>query len=99
MIDLIVREHEKRATYDVYLGAERLCRSRTPLLTAARVLLARGIDGETRLGMWREGRSAPDMTATVGGAAALAISEDPVGGLRFRQFKEFSGPPQQAKVA
>lgn len=86
MIAITIREYEGCGLFDAYLGAERLCRSRTPLLTSARVLLQRGIDPATRLEVRREGRSQIDMAATVRGAAALTVRDSKQGKPRFSKI-------------
>ena len=58
-----------------------LTTSRTPLLTAARALLAEGADPETELVMTHAGSPSPAMRTTVGEAAALMISEGAGAGL------------------
>ena len=92
---IVVREHENHGTYDAFLDGEWLCRSGTPLLSAARILRKRGVDPDTRLEMRRAGRSTTDMAATVGGAANLVADEPKgLGATRFRKWRFFLGASQ-----
>jgi hypothetical protein len=92
-LTIVIREHEHCGTYNAYLGKEWLCRSRTPLLTSARILLARGVDPDTRLEMRREGSSAAAMAATLSGAANLTVGEPKgPGAIRFRTWRSFEAP-------
>ena len=73
------------ALFDAWLGKKHLCRSATPLLTAARVLLAEGTSPDTELAMRHEGSDMIALRATVGGAAALCAEE----GDRLPSFRSF----------
>lgn len=77
--------------YEASMGGEVLCRSRTPLLSAARVLMQRGVDPNTELRMARLGSEMTLMRARLGDAAELTVVEGGRGGPRFRKYEEFSG--------
>lgn len=69
-------------------GTRLLCTSRTPLLSAARVLLAEGADPQAPLAMRHVDSDTVAMRTTVGAAAALAVSEPDRGGApRFHRWK------------
>ena len=73
----------------------------TPFLTAARVLFAEGTSPDTELAMRHEGSDMIGLRATVGGAAALRVSEDDGGLPRFRPFTPFDGqrrPPAKRGI-
>jgi hypothetical protein len=91
MNKIIVRENDNRGKYDALYKGEILCRSTTPLLTAARILAARGLTG--RIEMWREGSSAPAITSTVDFASGIDVQPSPQGTPRFRRFIAPASPP------
>ncbi len=63
------------------LDGRLLCESRAPLLSAARILRAEGIPGDTLLEMAHPGSREVALRSTVGIAAGLRVSE--VGTPRF----------------
>ena len=63
--------------YEARVGSRLLCVAREPFLEAARVLVAEGIDPETRLEMWQVGDPYPSLAAKAGVAARLDVKEDP----------------------
>lgn len=75
--------------YEVSLNGEVLCQSRTPLLSAARVLLRRGVNPQTELRMVRFGSDVTVMRARLGDAAELTVVENDKSGPRFGKYKEF----------
>jgi hypothetical protein len=75
--------------YEASTGGEVLCRSKTPLLSAARVLMRRGVDPNTELRMVRLGSETILMRARLGDAAALTVIEKDKAGPRFGKFREF----------
>lgn len=75
-----IAEHENRGTYDVWHNGEKLPgRTRTPLLTSARYLIAQGVDPDATIEMVRRGSDRVDMSARIGEAALLSVSEPPKG--------------------
>ena len=73
----IVVAHLGAGHYEARLDGRLLCVAREPFLEAARVLLAEGMDPETRIGMWRVEDSYPSLTAKLRVAAKLDVKEDP----------------------
>jgi hypothetical protein len=69
------------------LGDRVLCESRTPLLGAARVLLAEGVDPATPLAMRHRTSDTIAMRSTVGAAARLSVDEY---GPRFVPYREMT---------
>jgi hypothetical protein len=67
-------------------NGHELCRSRSPFLSAARVLLAMGIPADAQIAMQHEDREEPTLFSTVGYAASLSIDE------RFTIFRKYSNP-------
>ena len=63
--------------------------SRQPMCDAARVIKRMGADPKNFLGMFRVGRSVADLTARVGVAAGLTVSEPNKGCARFVRWQEF----------
>jgi hypothetical protein len=59
--------------YEASVNGEVLCRSRTPLLSAARALMRRGVDLDTELRMVRFGSETTIMRARLGEAVRLAV--------------------------
>ena len=58
--------------------------SREPLLSACRELRRMGVPPSVNVGLFRKGRSKPDLPCSVGVGAALTVDED---GPRFRKWK------------
>src|SRR4051812_46774017 len=71
-----------RGRYSIRLGDRILCKSGSPLLAAARALLAEGVNEDTILTMTHEGSSMPAMRARLGDAAGLRVAES-----RFRSYR------------
>lgn len=75
--------------YEASTGGEVLCQSKTPLLSAARVLMRRGVDPNTELRMVRFGSEMTLMRARLGDAAELTVIENDKASPRFGKYKEF----------
>ena len=70
-----------------YLGGRLLCqRTYTPLLDAARILLAEGYSSSTVLVMRHSGSATDSLTTTIGEAAKLTVEEGPHGP-QFRRYR------------
>ena len=65
-------------------------RSHQPLLDACRKLKSIGVEGTVRVGLFREGKVEPDLVCSVAWGAEHSVFDD-VRGVRFGQFKPFSG--------
>src|SRR5258708_5850150 len=91
-IRIEIAEIENQGRYDVWRNGELICHeTRTPMLSAARVLLERGADHEAMLEMARRGSGQIDMRAPLGKAAGLDVKEGPV------RFVKWHGPsPSEA---
>lgn len=81
------------------LGGRLLCTSRTPLLSAARVLLGEGVPPETILAMRHEGDDIITMRTTVGDAAKLTVVEPDRGSPRFKRWEALSARPAASHSA
>lgn len=64
-----------RGRFAAYLCGRLLCRSRTPLLAAARILQAMGVSDDTLLTMTHEHSATVALRSTIGRAAGLRIRE------------------------
>ena len=78
--------------YEASVNGEVLCRSRTPLHSAARVLASRGVGRDTELRMVRFGSDTILVRARLGDAADLTVLESGPGGPRFGKYRPFGGP-------
>lgn len=86
----IVIEEAGPGLFDAAVNGVHVCRSKTPLLSAARILLKAGADPKTELTMSRaDGVVA--MRTTVGDAAHWSVSEPEKSGVRFVPFSERPG--------
>jgi hypothetical protein len=63
--------------------------SRQPLLDACRHLQRLGAAPSEAVGLFRAGKSGPDLVSSVGVAAALTVEENDRFGPRFAKFKPF----------
>jgi hypothetical protein len=79
-----------RGRFAASLGQRLLCRSKTPLLTAARILQAEGIPDDTPISMTHEGSSVVSMKSTVGKAASLIVEETDARGPKFKTYRPMS---------
>lgn len=59
--------------YEASVNGEILCRSRTPLLSAARILMKRGVDPQTELRMVRFGSDVTIIRARICDAVGLTV--------------------------
>jgi hypothetical protein len=81
VVPLRLRPEQQHQTWQAWLGDELLCRSRTPFFSAARALLKRSVDPETKLVMRHRrrlgfrGEDTVTLSSTVGAAAKLTIIE------------------------
>jgi hypothetical protein len=86
---ITIREQERRGIYDARHDGRLLCTSsRSPLLAAARVLLAEGVDPQARIVMRREGSDVDCLSSTIGAAAKLSVEDNDVGKPTFRRFRD-----------
>lgn len=82
--------------YSARLGDRLLCESRTPFLSAARVLLQEGVAEETILTMTHRGSSVASLRAPLGVAAGLRVVENDRTGPRFDRYQT---PPAEMPFA
>lgn len=81
-------EIRNRGTFDAWHDGELICdQTKTPFLSAARVLLQRGADPNEMLEKVRCGSDQVDMRAPIGVAAKLNVNETGFGP-KFRTFKD-----------
>jgi hypothetical protein len=73
----------------VTLDGRQLCISRQPLLDAARVLLADGVDPETSIATRHAGAGFDAMTSTVGTAARWTVKENEIQSPHFVRGEAF----------
>ena len=73
----------------VTLDGRQLCISRQPLLDAARVLLADGVDPETPIATRHAGSDFDAMTSTVGTAARWTVKENEIQSPHFVRWEAF----------
>jgi hypothetical protein len=71
--------------------------SRAPLLAAARVLLAEGVNPATAIALVRPGSETESLRSTVGTAARFVVSEEG-GRPRFVPFREYPREPLRART-
>jgi hypothetical protein len=90
------RAHPGPTQFDAWCREIHLCRSWTPLLAGARVLLADGVAPETVLHMRHVGSDMIVLSSTVGAAAGLTVHEGD-GVPRFTRFQSIDGRQQQAR--
>jgi hypothetical protein len=69
----------KAGKFEACVSDRLLCTSRQPLLDAARMLLAEGVDPATPIAMRHEGTGTDSLTSTVGKAAKLTVYETALG--------------------
>ncbi len=85
MMEITIRKVGVMA-YEATIDGRFLCRSKTPFLAGARVLLAEGVDPTTPLVMRHAGDDAIALQAAVGVAAGLTVIENEKTGPRFSKF-------------
>jgi hypothetical protein len=89
-LTIIIKPHKLTSTgmrYAAYLEDALLCRSKTPFLTAARVLLSQGVPAHVVLTMRHRGSSHSSLISTVGQAARLAVRETDTEGPLFVTYR------------
>ncbi len=94
-----IAEIKNQGRYDVWHNGELICHSvLTPLCSASRVLMARGIDPDTILEKVRRGSDRVDMQAPIGVAAKLTVKEGDFAP-RFAKYIPFTGmiPPRTVR--
>lgn len=75
-------------------GQKLLVTSREPFYSAARVLMAEGLDPDTVLEAQHKGSPIVAMRARLGEAAKWTVEETDKGGLQRRKWRPFGGPRQ-----
>jgi len=88
-----------RGRFAAFLGQRLLCKCKTPLLTAARILQAEGLPDESPISMTHERSSVVAMRSTVGKTAGLTVEETDTRGPRFKTYRPMSPqmPRQQVR--
>lgn len=88
-----------RGRFAASLGQRLLCQSKTPLLSAARILQAEGIPDDTPITMIHEGTSVVSVRSTIGKAASLIVEETNTRGPKFKTYRPMSPqvPRQQVR--
>jgi hypothetical protein len=79
ILNIVVSTHSLTSRgyrYAARLNGRLLCISRTPFLSAARVLLDEGVDPETVLTSTREGSDTVSLRSTLGEAAKWTVLEN-----------------------
>lgn len=91
-----------RGLFEARLGPTVLCRSKTPFLSAARVLLEASHAPETLFTMTHEGSTVVAMRATLEAAAAQSVVDNDSNGPRFALYRAFnaetSSHPQRSTL-
>jgi hypothetical protein len=82
----------------MFAGRE-LCRSRTPLLTAARVLLEEGWSPDCPLHGSHEGSPIVALRSTIGAAARLTVWEPDREGISFEAWSPYAGSVSRSERA
>jgi hypothetical protein len=86
--------------YDTFCNGRLLCTSRTPFLSAARVLQEQGFPPNLMISLWHEGSAHPSLRATIGQAAGLTVRETskdgPVLVAYIPRLHELKAPPRAA---
>jgi hypothetical protein len=82
-MEIIIKLHEVTSMglrYEALFNGQRICVSRTPLFSAARLLHGAGLPDHVVLTMRHEKSLFPSMSMTVGVAAGLTVRETPKDG-------------------
>ena len=87
-----------RGRFAASFGQRLLCESKTPLLTAARILQAEGMHDDTPISMTHDGSSAVSMMTTVGRAASLIVEETSTRGPRLKTYRPMSSRVPRQRV-
>jgi hypothetical protein len=99
---IVVSPASTPGRFEARLDGELLCAARTPLLSAARVLLDRGASPTDTITMRHAGSHTVAMRSTVGVAAKLTVDETSGNGTpRFRPYDapQMSNQPPPAAVS
>jgi hypothetical protein len=75
--------------FQAFLGDHLLAESKTPFLSAARVLLREGVAPSTPFTMTHKDSSTVSLRSTVGVAAGLVVDETEKSAPRFKPYREF----------
>jgi hypothetical protein len=102
---LIIRPHCSQQTgkrvqgrFEACLDGRLICISRQPLLDAARMLAADGVDPATLVAVRHEGVAYDALRSTVGVAAGPTVEENERVGPRFARWKAFPRSDVEATV-
>ena len=87
------RDGRSLGSFKAYLGSRVLCVSRTPFLSAARVLRKEGVPPDTVITMRHAGSPVVSLRSTVGHAAKLTVREDH----RGARFVPYRPPPRKRR--
>jgi hypothetical protein len=87
-----------RGRFAAFLGQRLLCKSKTPLLTATRILQAEGMPDDTPISMTHEGSSVASMRSTVGKAAGLIVEETSARGPKLKAYRPMSTQVSRQQV-
>jgi hypothetical protein len=83
---------DRHGRFRVWHGGEILLdRARTPVFSAARVLLARGVPPTEQMTFRWKGTGSISYRGTIGGLAKLTVEENREIGPRVRAFRVFGG--------
>lgn len=85
-MQIVVKEFKRRGRFDMYFDGRYLGRSTTPLLTAARILLAEGLPPETPIEMRHQCSTTISLRSTIGAAAKLEVNNE-----RFAPYRPKKG--------
>ncbi len=83
---VITAYSDGRGTYQVSINGRELGAFRTPLFSAARLLLEEGHSPDEPIGLLHQGRDTISMRSTIGAAASMSVAEDD-GGTRFVPYR------------
>jgi len=87
-IEIVINETpDRRGVFEARADGRLLCRTSTPFLDAARVLMVEHAPPEAIVIMRHDGASVPALTARLGAAAALDVEETRFGP-KFRRHRK-----------
>lgn len=81
-----------------YLDGKKICCSRTPLLTCARIFQRAGVSDDEEILMYTGDRDYWSLRSTVGKAAKWVLQEHPKYGFRWKPYVDRK-PPDKASTA
>jgi hypothetical protein len=87
-----------RGRFAASVGQRLLCESKTPLLTAARILQAEGIPDNTPINMTHEGSPVVALRSTVGEAAGKIVHETDREGPKLKRYRPMSNQVPRQRV-